>query len=230
MKDRILCLDMGDAWIGVAVSDALGLTAQAVKTIQVKKHYIEEIKGLVEQYSAKKIVVGYPLETSGAIGKKAKSVRGKADTIRIQLSCEVELWDERFSTKEAQRIMQYNNVNEKDQKKVIDMLSAQVILQNYLETLSIRDTYQKNTLAKGEIIRMDDNKIVLISESNEEIEFMVDDEFEFEGAKYLVLCEDEESEDALLFRLDEGEDGEMLLVEVSDDAEFEKVSKYYFEN
>jgi len=126
--------------------------------------------------------------------------------------------------------MQYSNITEKSQKGAIDMLAAQVILSNYLEAQSILQDKSNKSFAKGAIIHMEDNKIVLISETNEEIEFLVDDEFEFEGSKYLVLCEDEDSDDALLFRLDEGEDGEMLLVEVSDDAEFEKVSKYYFEN
>ncbi|MCL1802253.1 MAG: Holliday junction resolvase RuvX [Eubacteriaceae bacterium] len=229
LKERILCLDLGGARIGAAVSDPFGITAQAVATIQAKPHYIDEIGKLLEKYSATKIVIGYPIETSGKEGKQAKSVKSKAEAISKQLNCEVELFDERFSTKQAQRIMQSGNVSERDQKNVIDMLSAQVILQSYLEMRSVKNK-RNERIIKGVVKLMDDNKIVLIGENNEEIEFMVDDEFEFEGAKYLVLCEDEESEDALLFRLDEGDDGEMLLVEVSDDVEFDKVSKYYFEN
>jgi hypothetical protein len=75
-----------------------------------------------------------------------------------------------------------------------------------------------------------EEKILLVNEDGEEVEFMIDDEFEFEGVTYLVLCENDESEDAFLFRLEEDENEEMLLKEVEDDEEFERVSRFYFEN
>ncbi len=74
-----------------------------------------------------------------------------------------------------------------------------------------------------------DDKVLLINEDGQEVEFMVDDQFDFEEKTYLVLCENEESDDALLFRLEE-EDGEMVLKEVEDEDEFERVSEYYFES
>lgn len=74
-----------------------------------------------------------------------------------------------------------------------------------------------------------EDKILLINEDGQEVEFMVDDQFEFEEKTYLVLCENDDSEDALLFRLEE-EDGEMVLKEVEDEDEFERVSEYYFES
>lgn len=75
-----------------------------------------------------------------------------------------------------------------------------------------------------------DEKILLINENGEEVEFMVDDQFDFEDTTYLVLCENEESEDAFLFKVDEDEEGELLLKEVEDEDEYERVSAYYFEN
>ncbi|MFA0816434.1 MAG: DUF1292 domain-containing protein [Anaerofustis sp.] len=74
-----------------------------------------------------------------------------------------------------------------------------------------------------------EDKILLINEDGQEVEFMIDDQFEFEEKTYLVLCENDDSEDALLFRLEE-EDGEMVLKEVEDEDEFERVSEYYFES
>jgi hypothetical protein len=75
-----------------------------------------------------------------------------------------------------------------------------------------------------------DEKILLINENGEEVEFMVDDQFDFEDATYLVLCENEDSEDAFLFKVDEDENGELLIKEVEDENEYERVSAYYFEN
>jgi putative Holliday junction resolvase len=228
--DRILCLDLGLKRIGVALSDGLGITAQSLTTLDATSDYICEVQKIIDDHTVTKVIIGYPLNLDGREGNKAQSVKAQADEIRSALTVDVELWDERLSTKEAQRIMQYNNVNQKDQKKVIDQLAAQIILQNYLNTQSmIKD--RQNFNKKGVVKKMDDdNKIVLISEQDDEIEYMIDDEFEFDGNRYLVLCEDEESEDALLFRLEEGAEGEMLLIEVMDDDEFDKVSQYYFEN
>lgn len=75
-----------------------------------------------------------------------------------------------------------------------------------------------------------DEKILLINENGEEVEFMVDDQFDFEDKTYLVLCENEDSDDAFLFRVDEDENGELLIKEVEDEDEYERVSAYYFEN
>ena len=75
-----------------------------------------------------------------------------------------------------------------------------------------------------------DETIVLINENGEEVEYFIDDEFEFEGQKYVVLAENEDSDDALLFKIELDEDDEVVLAEVDDDDEFERVSKFYFEN
>ncbi len=75
-----------------------------------------------------------------------------------------------------------------------------------------------------------DEKIILVNEDGEEVEFYIDEQFEFEDNLYVVLYEKEEDDDALLFKILEDEDGEMQLVEVEDDDEFERVSEFYFEN
>ena len=75
-----------------------------------------------------------------------------------------------------------------------------------------------------------DEKIILVNEDGEEVEFYIDEQFEFEDNLYVVLYEKEEDDDALLFKILEDEDGEMQLIEVEDDDEFERVSEFYFEN
>lgn len=75
-----------------------------------------------------------------------------------------------------------------------------------------------------------EDKIILVNEDGEEVEFFIDEQFEFEDNLYVVLYEKEEDDDALLFRIEEDENGEMELIEVEDDDEFKRVSDYYFEN
>ena len=75
-----------------------------------------------------------------------------------------------------------------------------------------------------------DDKITLLNEDGEELEFIIDYKFECDGKTYVVLCENEDSEDAFLFKIEEDENGEMVLVEVDDDEEFDRVSKIYLED
>ena len=77
---------------------------------------------------------------------------------------------------------------------------------------------------------MEENKILLIDENGQEVEFIIDDQFNFEDKVYLVLCENEESDDALLFRIDEDENNEMVLNEVEDEDEFNRVNEFYLKN
>ena len=226
-KNRILCLDLGEARIGVAVSDPLGFTAQSVCVLKNDGSFLDRIRELMSEYDTAEIVIGRPLNQDGSEGRKALNIKEQSEYIASQTGAEVHLWDERFSTKEAQRLMEYENISQKKQKNVIDMLAAQIILQNYLDVQSIKNK-QKNKSYKGVMIMED--KITLINEEGEEIEFIVDEKIDFEGKSYIILCEDEDSDDALLFRIEEDEDGEILLIEVKDDDEFDRVSDFYFEN
>lgn len=228
-QDRILCLDLGAARIGVAVSDPLGLTAQAVEVIKTNEgNYIDRVKELANFYDVKKLLIGHPINKDGSEGAKALAVREQSEYISQETGLVVELWDERFSTKEAQHILEYENINQKKQKNVVDMLAAQIILQGYLDAIYIKNTQHKKKAMKG--TKTMDDKILLINEEGEEIEFIIDDRFEFDGKTYVVLCEEEDSDDALLFKIEEDEDGDVTLLEVDDDEEFEKVSEFYFEN
>lgn len=77
---------------------------------------------------------------------------------------------------------------------------------------------------------MEDNKILLVDENGQEVEFIIDDQFNFEDKVYLILCENEESDDALLFRIDEDENNELVLNEVEDEDEFNRVNEFYLKN
>ena len=70
--------------------------------------------------------------------------------------------------------------------------------------------------------------ITLIDDEGNENEFVIDDEFDFEEKHYLVLCENEDSDDAFLFTVEEDSNEQLLIREVEDDDEFERVSEFYF--
>lgn len=241
----------------------LGYTAQGVEVIQSRglDADIEKIKELIKKHNVIKLIVGYPKNLDGTEGNKARSVREQFERIAEEVDCEAELWDERFSTKEAERALELEHVNWKKKKDVIDKMAAQIILQSYLDYESIKkkkenDLMDEKKLTEEELKTVEfvggkvdanecgddcdcdccnegewmDEKILLINENGEEVEFMVDDQFDFEGKTYLVLCENEDSEDAFLFKVEEDENGEMMLKEVEDEDEYEKVSAFYFES
>lgn len=131
---KLMGLDVGSKTIGVAVSDALLITAQGVKIIQRKtlEDDLRELKELIEEYEVTKIIVGLPKNMNNSIGESGERSLAFAEVLKDQLRMEVELWDERLTTMEAERILIDSDVSRKKRKKVIDKLAAVLILQNYM--------------------------------------------------------------------------------------------------
>jgi putative holliday junction resolvase len=132
---RILCLDVGDKNIGVALSDPTMSIAQAFKLHKrnsIKKD-LNELKHIVDNNDVKEIVIGLPKDLSGDIGKRAQGVMDFADAIKGYINIPVVLWDERFSSNEAHRIFEMAQVSHKKRKPFIDMMASQIILQGYLD-------------------------------------------------------------------------------------------------
>jgi len=133
---RILGLDVGDKTIGVAVSDELRWTAQAVITLkrENKKKDIEAIARLVKTYSAEEIVVGLPKNMDNSLGEQAEKVLKFAKSLETQMhKVTVTLWDERLSTSSANRVLISADLSRKKRKRVVNTLAAVVILQGYLD-------------------------------------------------------------------------------------------------
>lgn len=132
---RVLGLDVGDRKIGMSLSDSSGSIAQALKVYRrtTLDKDLGELKRVVEEHSIDEIVVGLPKDLSGAIGKKATEVMAFAEEIRRHISLPTVLWDERFSTNEANRIFEMAQVSHKKRKPFIDMMASQLILQGYLD-------------------------------------------------------------------------------------------------
>ncbi len=135
---KIMGLDLGDKRIGVAVSDALGWTAQGKEVIQVAgiEKDIEYIFNLVEKYNVAKIVVGLPKNMNGTLGPRAEKTLDFVDRLKEKGNTPILTWDERLSTVAAERALIQADLSRKKRKKVIDKMAAVVILQNYLDSQS----------------------------------------------------------------------------------------------
>lgn len=131
---RILCLDVGEKNIGVAVSDPLGLTAQGLEVIKRKSlsKDLRKIRQLLKDYNVEEIVLGLPRNMNGTIGEKAREILRFKEKLDEVAGIAVTLWDERLTTVAAQRALLEADVSRKGRKKVIDKLAAVFILESYL--------------------------------------------------------------------------------------------------
>ena len=133
---RWLGLDVGDRTVGVAVSDALSLTAQGVETIRrtTLKKDLARLGALMEEYGASGFVVGWPKNMDGSEGTRCAIVRDFTAALREAYpKAQAVFWDERLSTVAASRSLIAADVSRKKRKKVIDKMAAVFILQGYLD-------------------------------------------------------------------------------------------------
>lgn len=132
---RILALDFGEKRIGVAVSDALNITAQSVGTIERRgiKDDLKKIRELVQEYNADRLIVGLPLNMNGTKGRSADLAMEFVNEIKKEIQINVEMLDERLSTAQGERIFLEADISRRKRRKNLDKIAAQLILQNYLE-------------------------------------------------------------------------------------------------
>ncbi|MDD4414563.1 MAG: Holliday junction resolvase RuvX [Oscillospiraceae bacterium] len=133
---RVLCIDYGDVRSGIAVSDALGVLAVGLGTVRPKgmRELTEIIKAKADEYNVGLIVVGNPVNMNGTAGPRSERARAFAEKLEAALSVEVVLFDERCTTLAAHRILNETDTRGKKRKDVVDTLSAQIILQNYMDS------------------------------------------------------------------------------------------------
>jgi len=131
---RVLALDVGSKRIGVAVSDALGITAQGLDTIQRqnKRRDWEALGEVLKKYEVAEIVVGLPLRLSGAEGTQSEKMRQFADELREKFGLPVHLWDERWTSTEANRLLRETNLSIEKRQKAVDRMAAILILHSWL--------------------------------------------------------------------------------------------------
>ncbi|OPY76682.1 MAG: putative Holliday junction resolvase [Syntrophorhabdus sp. PtaU1.Bin153] len=132
---RVLGLDVGDRKIGISMSDSTQSIAQGLKVYRriSIEHDLEEVKNLAEEHTIKQIVIGLPKDLSGIVGKRARDVMAFAEQVEKYTQIPTTLWDERFSTNEANRVFELAQISHKKRKPFIDMIASQIILQGYLD-------------------------------------------------------------------------------------------------
>lgn len=134
MRPPLLGVDHGEARIGLAISDPLGLLAHPLETVDARgPNVIEHIAGVARQRGAARIIVGLPIRRDGTEGPAAAKVRAFIAQLQAAASeIPVEAWDEFRSTVDAQAQLHAAGRNIKNSRAVIDQASACVILQDYL--------------------------------------------------------------------------------------------------
>lgn len=143
MSVKIMGLDYGSKTVGVAVSDALGITAQAVETICRKdenklRKTCARIEELIKEYEVGKIVLGLPKHMNNDIGERAEQTIEFGEMLHRRTGLEVVMWDERLTTVEAERTLMENGIRREDRKKYVDQIAAVFILQGYLDSVQMR--------------------------------------------------------------------------------------------
>jgi putative Holliday junction resolvase len=133
---RILGIDYGDRSIGLAISDKLRITAQALGRYQVKNRKADALyfKNLVKQHQVSKIVIGLPLQMDGSEGIRVKKTREFVRWLEKALGLPVVFWDERLTTRQALQVLHEQKMNGREKKKRKDQIAATIILSNYLES------------------------------------------------------------------------------------------------
>ena len=135
---RILGIDVGEARIGLALSDELGMLAHPLETVQVKVgNPIKHVAEVVAREKIETVVVGLPRNMSGTYGPAADKAREFATRLQVLTPCKVKFWDERLTTVAAQKQLHESGRNTKNSRQVIDQVAAVLILQGYLDSQSM---------------------------------------------------------------------------------------------
>lgn len=143
---RILGLDYGSRTVGVAVSDPLMLTAQAVETITRKeenklRRTLARLEVLAKEYEVSEIVLGLPKNMNNTIGDRAEKTMAFGAMVERRTGLKVVYWDERMTTISAERVLMETGIRREHRKEVIDQVAAVFILQGYLDS---RNEYRRN--------------------------------------------------------------------------------------
>ena len=134
-------MDYGTKTVGVAVSDELGWTAQALETITRKdknklRKTLARIEELVNTYSIEKIVLGYPKHMNNDEVERCAETEDFKAMLERRTGLPVILQDERMSTVSAERILMEGGVRRENRKDYVDKMAAAFILQTYLERMN----------------------------------------------------------------------------------------------
>lgn len=136
---RILGIDYGDSRVGISVTDPLGITAQGIETIHHNgsdKVVLKRIEELIELYDVNIIVIGLPVNMNGTKSERVEVTEKFIHKLRCRFpKIKIECIDERLTTVEAHKTMNFLNVNKFKKKDIVDTISAVYILETYLRKM-----------------------------------------------------------------------------------------------
>lgn len=130
----IMGIDIGTHRTGVAICDKTEFLASPLQTLKItdEQELVDKIIELANENKAQMIVIGHPINMNGSRGERAIACEEIANRLKEKSNLKVELWDERKSTKQAERYLNYANVRKRSKKKVIDEVAATIILDSFL--------------------------------------------------------------------------------------------------
>ncbi len=240
---RVLCLDVGERRIGVAVSDRLGLTAQGVETIHTRgeQRDRERVRELLDQYETDVILSGLPKNLDGTEGFQAQRVRAFVEPL-ARMGYTVLFQDERLTTMSAQRALLEADVSRARRKQVVDKLAATYILQSFLDGGGLKRLLRPEAgrIRLSEVYRpMDgymeqENIVELVDDEGNAVEFEHIMTVEHEGREFVLLVpvtemEDVEEDEMIVLQISTDDEGNDVYVGVEDEALLEAVFNKYLE-
>lgn len=240
---RVLCLDVGERRIGVAVSDALDLTAQGVETIWSKgiERDIARVLELCREYETQHVLCGLPRNMDGSEGFQAQRVRSFAQRLCDE-QIEVRFQDERMTTKLATGVLLEADVRRSKRKEVVDKLAATYILQSFLDAGGWKEEVKKKVFLGG-IYKMTENHdfdmeredvVDLVDEEGNEVSFEHLMTLEHNGKIYICLApiepmEDVEEDELVIMRIETDPEGNDYYATIDDEEELNAAFEKYLE-
>jgi len=238
---RVICLDVGERRIGVAVTDALDLTAQGVETIWCKgvENDLARVIELCKQYETDRILCGLPRNMDGSEGFQAERVRAFANRL-TEAGYNIRFQDERMTTKLATGVLLEADVRRSKRKDVVDKLAATYILQSFMDAGGWK---LDKKIFLGGIYKMSENHeldmqrediIELIDEDGNEVSFEHLMTLEHDGKAYICLApiepmEDVAEDELVIMRIETDEDGNDYYATVDTEEELDAVFEKYLE-
>lgn len=130
-----MAVDFGTKRIGLAVSDALGITGQGLPTLERTRieDDLRHIQDLATEHSVELVIVGNPISKTGDATPMSKSAAGFAAKLARRIACPVQLWDERLTTAEAMRVLRDSGIGIEKRRRARDRVAATLLLQSYLD-------------------------------------------------------------------------------------------------
>ena len=242
---RVLCLDIGEKRVGVAVTDPLDLTAQAVETIWTKgfERDAQRVLELCRRYETDRVLCGMPLNMDGSEGFQAERARAFANYL-AQKGLNIRFQDERLTTRQARSVLLEADMRRSRRKEVVDQLAATYILQAFMDgggwreeeppKICLRGVWHMRENMNPELDMEQDNVVELVDEDGNAVRFEHLMTLEHNGRQYICLVpldpmEDVSEDELVILRIDTDDEGNDVYATVEDEAELDAAFEKYLE-